>query len=335
MDLHISELFKIILFIIALGLSAFLSSSETAIFSLKAKDLLHIRYKNQKAYEIITNLLTNSESFITMLLILNEFTNIFASILFANIFQTLFGNKYLAISSGIVVFLLLLFGEITPKSLAVKNNVLISTIFARPLYILFKLSLPVVHIFTGIINLFKKIFFKNLQQENVLTITEKEFKNIVATSKNIFDSQEQQMIENVFKFEEKQIKDIMVPLRKVLMFEASTKIESFIKHLENIKYNRIPIYKQKRNDIVGILYIKDLIKRKWEYGIDNKETVAFIARKPAFISQNIKIDMAFKYMIKRKIHLLVVVDNHKTSIGVVSLQDIVEEIVGEIENDTN
>lgn len=335
MDLHISELFKIILFFIVLSLSAFLSSSETAIFSLRAKHLFHIRYKNQKAYEIITNLLTNSESFITMLLVLNEFTNIFASILFANIFQTLFGNKYLAISSGIVVFLLLLFGEITPKSFAVKNNILISIIFAKPLYILFKLTLPIVRIFTIIINFFKSIFFKNLQQENVLTITEKEFKNIVATSKNIFDSQEQQMIENVFKFEEKQIKDIMVPLRKVLMFEASTKIESFIKHFENIKYNRIPIYRQKRNNIIGILYIKDLIKRKWENDIDNKETVASIARKPVFISQNTKIDRAFKYMIKRKIHLLVVVDNHKTSVGVVSLQDIMEEIVGEIENDAN
>jgi putative hemolysin len=101
---------------------------------------------------------------------------------------------------------LLLFGEITPKSLAVKNNILISTTFAKPLYILFKLTSPIVHIFTGIINLFKKFFLKNLQQENVLTITEKEFKNIVATSQNIFDFQEQQMIENVFKFEEKQIK---------------------------------------------------------------------------------------------------------------------------------
>ncbi|WP_291492600.1 DUF21 domain-containing protein, partial [Desulfurella sp.] len=129
MGLDISDLFKISLFIVTLAISAFLSSSE------KAKHLFHIRYKNQKTYEIITNLLSNSESFITMLLILNEFVNIFASILFANIFQSLFGNKYLAISSGIVVFLLLLFGEITPKSIAVKNNIFISTLFARPLYI--------------------------------------------------------------------------------------------------------------------------------------------------------------------------------------------------------
>ncbi|AHF97853.1 MAG: CNNM domain-containing protein [Desulfurella sp.] len=335
MDLNISDLFKILLFIITLALSAFLSSSETAIFSLKAKHLFHIRYKNQKTYEIITNLLSNSESFITMLLILNEFVNIFASILFANIFQALFGNKYLAISSGIVVFLLLLFGEITPKSIAVKNNIFISTLFARPLYILFKITSPIVSIFTSIINFFKRFLFKNLKQENVLTITEKEFKNIVANSKNIFDKQEQQMIENVFEFEEKQIKDIMIPLRKVLMFEANTKVDSFIKHLSNLKYNRIPIYKQKRNNIVGVLYVKDLIKKKWAFDIDENQTILSLARKPIFINYNIKIDRAFKFMIKRKSHLLIVVDDHRSSIGVVSLQDIIEEIVGEIENDTN
>ncbi|MGC8501802.1 MAG: CNNM domain-containing protein [Desulfurella sp.] len=317
------------------ALSAFFSSSETAIFSLKAKHLLHIRHKNPEAYEIITNLLANLENFITMLLVLNEFVNIFASILFANIFQTIFGNKYLAISSGIVVFILLLFGEITPKSLAVKNNILISTIFAMPLYMLFKIAMPIVKTFSAIIKLFRKFFLKNLQQESILTITEKEFKDIIESSNNVFDPQEQQMIENVFKFEEKQIKDIMVPLRRTLMFEANTKIESFIKHIDKINYNRIPIYKQKRNQVMGVLYVKDLIKRKWEFDIDSKETILSISRKPLFINQNVKIDKAFKLMIKNKMHLLVVIDDHKTSIGIVSLQNIIEEIVGEIERDTN
>lgn len=335
MDLHISEAFKILLFIITVALSAFFSSSETAIFSLKAKHLFHIRYKNPQTYEIITNLFANLENFITMLLVLNEFVNIFASILFANIFQTIFGNKYLAISSGIVVFILLLFGEITPKSLAVKNNILISTIFAKPLYILFKLTMPIVKTFSAIIKLFRKLFLKNLQQESILTITEKEFKDIIESSKDVFDPQDQQMIENVFKFEEKQIKDIMVPLRKTLMFESNTKIESFMKHIEKINYNRIPIYKQKRNQIVGVLYVKDLIKRKWEFDIDSKETILSIARKPLFINNNVKIDKAFKLMIKNKMHLLVVIDDRKTSIGIVSLQNIMEEIVGEIERDTN
>ncbi len=335
MDSHISDLFKILLFFATLTLSAFLSSSETAIFSLKAKDLFHIRYKNPRKYEIITGLLSNAEDFIAMLLILNEFSNIFASILFANIFQSIFGNKYVAVSSGIVVFLLLLFGEITPKSWAVKNNILISLAFAKPLNMLFKATKPIVKVFITIINVFKKIFFKNLHQENVLTITEKEFKSIVSSAKNIFDSQERQMIENVFKFEEKQIKDIMVPLRRVLMFEANTKVESLMKALENINFNRIPIYKQKRNNIVGILYIKDLIKRKWKEGIDNKETIASLARKPMFINYNTKIDRAFKIMLKRKTHLWVVVDDHKNSVGIVSIQDIMEEIVGEIEDDAN
>ena len=328
--INISYLTSIILLVILLACSAMVSGAEVAIFSLTKSNIDEGIENKSVKMQIISDLLNRPKKLLATILVANNFINIAIVLLFAYIGETIFSNIPNSIARFFLevvcaTFLILLFGEIIPKIYASRNSVQFSSFMARPLkildFIFSPISLPMRYVTMKIQNTFGK-------QKSNLSVDQLS-QALELTNDEDTTQEEQKILQGIVSFGNTDTKQVMRPRMDLFALDINTPYETIIKEIINNGYSRIPVYEESIDTIKGVLYVKDLLphlnKKKFNW--------TKILREPFFVPENKKLDDLMVEFQTKKVHLAVVVDEYGGTSGLVSLEDIIEEIVGDISDE--
>lgn len=320
----------VILIIILLACSALISGVEVALFSLTRSDIDKGLEQKSIAFQIISKLLERPKKLLATILVANNFVNIAIVIIFASIgkfifYQITIGWLRFVLEVGVITFLILLFGEIIPKIYANRNRIKFATFMAQPikfLDILFSpISLPMRSI---TINIHKKL---GKQKSNISV--DQLSQALELTSEHETTKEEHKILQGIVSFGNTDTKQVMRPRIDIFALNSELKYSEILPEIIKNGYSRIPIYKETIDNVIGILYVKDLLPY-----IDRKQfDWISLLRDPFFVPENKKLDDLMAEFQDKKVHLAVVVDEYGGTSGLVSLEDVIEEIVGDISDE--
>lgn len=284
-----------------------------------------------KGSQTVSRLVENPGKLLSAILIGNNVVNIGASALATSLAITYFGEKGVGIATAIMTILVLIFGEITPKSIAARNSEKVSLKVGNLIYIVTIILNPITIVFTYLTNGIVKLFGGRVDMGKPY-ITEEELKTIVDVSheEGVLEVEEKQMIYNVFEFGDSQVKDVMVPRTDMISVEVDSTYDEIIEVFKREQFSRIPVYKDTTDNIVGVLHIKNLVffdNSKEKFDI-NKYMI-----NPYFTYEYKPTTELFEEMRKNRVAMTVVLDEYGGTAGIVTIEDLVEEIVGEIEDE--
>ncbi|WP_298531264.1 gliding motility-associated protein GldE [uncultured Algibacter sp.] len=330
MAIDVSVVFSFALLFLLLVCSALISGAEVAFFSLNIADIEEGLEQKSKRIEIISKLLDRPKKLLATILVANNFINIAIVLLFAFLGDVMFGNiaspevKFL-VKVVVVTFLILLFGEILPKIYASRNNVKFATFMAYPLrfldVILSPVSLPMRSVTLGIHNKLGK------QKSNISV--DQLSQALELTSEEDTTTEEQKILQGIVSFGNTDTKQVMRPRIDIFALNIEQNYSEIMPDIITNGYSRIPVYKDNVDTIEGILYVKDLLPY-----IDRKQfDWTTLIREPFFVPENKKLDDLMAEFQEKKVHLAVVVDEYGGTSGLISLEDIIEEIVGDISDE--
>ena len=325
----------IILLLIAITcivLSSLFSASESAFLGLNKLRVHFLREKGDKRAIRAGKLLERKEELLNMLLVGNEIVNVTLSVVLTSIFLKLFGAAGLGIATSIATVLLLIFGEITPKSLTTRYPEKSSFYLSRFVWFFFYFMCPFVIIFTSLSRLFLKIFGISTKKKQA-TFTEEEIKTFidVGGEEGVLENGEKNMMNRVFKFTDLNATDIMVPRCDVIGIETKASYRDIIQLSERTRISRFPVYTEDGIDnILGVLYVKDLLFFR---GAKEDFSVEKLMRPPLFIPGTTKMSSIQEMMRKNKQSFAVVIDEYSGTDGILTTEDIEREIFGAIADD--
>ncbi len=323
---------ELILIAISLLLSAFFSSAETALTSMSKVKVAQIIKEGGKNAKYFYLWMKHPNKMLNTILIGNNVVNIFASVLAGSVANKISGSSQIAIVTTIMTILILFFGEITPKTFAKHNAEKIACIYIRILALLYYAFYP----FTYIINVFVKLVIKIMggeidKEQPLITEKELEFMINVGEEEGILEDETKEMMHNVMDIKDILVKEIMVPRTEMVSLSVNSSIDDVFKVIDEYEYSRIPVYENDLDHIVGILYVKDLIKHT-RNGIDGIR-LKDILREALFVPETKNIYDLFKEFQSKRVHLAIVIDEYGGVAGIVTMEDILEEIVGEIRDE--
>ncbi|WKC79613.1 hemolysin family protein [Borreliella tanukii] len=319
------ELIVILLFII---LSAIFSASETAYTSLSIIQIQDIRKKGKSGISVY-NLVQSPSKLITTILIGNNISNIIASTLTTKFVLEKYGNSALAVSTGLITIIVLIFAEILPKQIAILNNEIIAlstSFFLKPL----------IFIFTPLIYIINKIIKKILNLFKIKTnhkMTKESIKNMLSLAGNlgILKNDSRIFMQKMLDIDQVRASEIMTHRTEVFSLSSSSKLKAVIKLIKEEGYSRIPIYKgQSREQIIGILIAKDLIEVNKK---DMNKNVSQFIKPAVFVQQNKRIKDILDIMRKKQKIMAIVIDEYGGFSGILTIEDIVEKIFGAISDE--
>jgi len=327
-------IFEVIALLSFIILSAFFSGTETALFSLHKLQLKKMQKEEENNWRIksIIRLLDDPQRTLISILIGNMFVNIAASSLATYLAIKLIGNIGIGIASGIMIFTILVFGEIVPKSLAVVNAEKISKRVARPIEIISIGLFPLIKVFKVVIIVLYYFFGKKSIREKK-EITEEDLITLIDAGKDegVIEEEENEMIRNIFEFGDTMVKEVMIPRVDMACISSDTKLGSILKLIKKMGHSRIPVYEETIDNIIGILYAKDLLSmyEQW-YASKEKFDLKGIIREAYFVPENKKIDELLDIFQKDRIQIAIAIDEYGGTAGLITMEDVVEEVVGEI-----
>ncbi len=316
----------IITLAILLVLSAFFSGTETALIAVDRIRIRHLVKKRNKSAILIEEFKANPQKMLTTILIGNNVVNIAAAAIATTVALQMFSNYAISISVGIMTFLILVLGEITPKSLAVQHSESISLFVIKPIKWLSIILSPIIWFLNG----FTKIIIRIIGKVEEQPMTEQDIKTMVTMGAEVgaIHEKEKQMIHRIFKFNDISVENVMTPRSEVKGIPTSATLEDVSELLADTPFSRLPVYKKSLDEINGIFYVKDA----WDYLAEGKTKtkVNKLMRPVLFAHQTKKIDKLLMEFQQTRNNMAIVVDDYGGMIGIVSLEDLLEEIVGEI-----
>jgi putative hemolysin len=323
---------QITILVILIFLSGFFSGSEVALISLTKIKARYMLDKKKFGAVFIKRLKDDPQRMLATILIGNNLVNVAASAIATSIMISIFRNYAIAIATGVMTFLILVFGEITPKSIAARNNELISQLVAAPIWYLSIILAPILNVLDKFLNKFINLIGVKARER---AITDEEIMSMikVAEEEGSIKEVEEKMIKSILKFDDINVSEISTPRKDMHMLESKMKIKDAFRVFLKKKHSRMPVYEKHRDNIVGIIHIKDLIKHM--QGKTRDSDLSKIMYKPYFVPEVKKISDLLRKFQKRKEHMAIVVDEHGSITGLVTLEDVLEEIVGEIMDETD
>ena len=326
-----SYTWQILILIILIGMSSFFSMSETALMAVSKIRLRHMVEEEVPGAKLVEKLLEDPNKLLGAILIGNNIVNIGASSLATILATNIFGNSGVGIATGVMTVLVLIFGEITPKSIAKQNSEKVSLKVSKIINIIVKILRPFIGIFTAISSIFIRLFGGDPKASEPF-ITEEELKTMVGVSEEegVLEDVEKEMIFNVFDFADSQAKDVMVQRVDIVAVDSEATYEEVLDVIKTEQFSRIPVYNQTIDDIVGILYVKDLIIAGQN---KNGFKVTDYMREPYYTFEFKKIKELFNEMKKTRNHISVVLDEYGGTVGIVTIEDLIEEVFGDIEDE--
>lgn len=324
---------EIVLLIVLLGLSGFFSMSETALMAITKIRMRTMLDEGVKGAKLLDKLLQNPSKLLSAILIGNNVVNIGASAISTTLTVKLMGGSDVGalVATGVMTVLVLIFGEITPKTIAKMNTEKVALRVSRSINIISIILKPLVFIFTAISSVVIKLFGGDASASDHY-ITEEELKTIVDVSEEegVLENTEKEMIFNVFKFGDIQVEDIMIQRVNITALNKDITKEELLDTIKKEQFSRIPVYDETIDNVVGVLNVKDLILLEDE----SKEfNVMDYTREPFYTFEFKKVSELFTEMKKTRNHMAVVLDEYGGTVGIVTMEDLVEEIVGDIEDE--
>ncbi len=316
--------YEIILLIVFIGLSGFFSSIETAFFSLSNLKVQQLVKAKRPGAKKLKKLKKNPQRLLVTILIGNNIVNIGASALATVVALSIFENGAVALTTGIMTVIILIFGEITPKALAIKHNQALALRVAGIITLLQTILFPIVIIFESFTRLVTG------KDSIAPVVTEKDIKDIVTIGEEAGEvkESEKELIHRIFQFDDLEAKDIMTPRMQIHAIEEKHTLKEAAEKFEKEGFSRLLIYKDDLDHITGFIHVVDTISHDWRKQVGNA------IRPILFVSATKKVDALLRFFQRKKQHIAVVVDDHGTNVGVVTMEDVLEEIVGEIVDET-
>lgn len=318
---------EIIILIVLLLLSGFFSSAETALFTISRAKAMHMAKTGGKMDFLIKKMKEDQHRLLSTILIGNTLVNIGASSLATAVMIKIFSENAVSIATGIMTFMILVFGEIMPKSVAAKNNILISRISILPIFWLSIMLYPLIKILDFIPRLTGKM-------TNVLpTVTEEELITIVEMGEEEGEirEEEKELIQNIFDFDDTRASEIMTPRGD--MFAIDIEKAPDLSTILKAGFSRIPVFQGTVDNIIGTIHISDLFRQ--QVTCHSELNIEVVLRKPYFIPENKTINTLLHQFKKRRHHMAIVVDEYGGVAGLITLEDVLEELVGDIEDETD
>ncbi len=324
------------IFVLLLALSAFFSGTETAFFAISKIDLAKLKEDRSSSAKKIVRLLNDQRKLLITILTGNTLVNIGSAVIATILTVKLIQQYHLSetwsmlIEVVAVTFLILIFGEITPKVLAVKRPVAFARKVVFWIDLIYLAFYPVsaflerfTLVFSGIFHLQKSEHF--LSEDELKVLIE------LGEEKGTIQEEEKEMIDSIFEFGETTVREIMVPRIDMVSVETATPIEELVEIIQKAGHSRIPIYEERIDNIVGVIHAKDLIP----FLVGSQETTDLrkLARPAYFVPESKKIDDLLREFQQEKTHMAIVVDEYGGTAGLVTLEDVIEEIVGEIQDE--
>ncbi|MED5578944.1 MAG: hemolysin family protein [Nitrospinota bacterium] len=323
--------FRVLFFIFLLFLSACFSGTETSFFSLSKSQIGKLRNSGSTGFKIAF-LLEDPRRLITSILICNEIVNIAASSLFMGTIIFYFGSGFEWLVPCFLLPVLMIFGEITPKSFAARFPEKSARFLVYPVSFFAALISPLRNFCLFFANNFLSLLgVKSTAKENVLN--ENEFLNLVeiGVSEGEVEEIENKIIQNVFSFHDKKIETILVSRDQMLCWDNGLNFGEILKRVKKVPFSRIPVFNVEKTEIIGILYIKDFLRSVSSMkGIPDGILSPNMLREPLFVSIDTKLDILFHMFRRRRIHIAIVLDRFRKVVGMVTMTDLLEEIFGEI-----
>ncbi|MGD8701512.1 MAG: hemolysin family protein, partial [Desulfosarcina sp.] len=315
----------IFLFILLL-LSGFFSSAETALFSISNTRARHMAKQKIRSHQLIKRMKDNPHKLLTTILIGNNVVNVAASAIATSLTISMFANYAVGLATGIMTFLILVFGEVIPKSFATRNNILIAKLTIYPIYWMSIAFYPAI-LFLNFIPRITGRMSKtpSATEEELITFVE------VVEEQGEIKEEEREMIHNVFELDDTSASEIMTP--RADMFVVDAKVPLDLKAIADSGFTRIPVIEGDIDHVVGILNIKDIFLH--QATSDTQVNIRAIMRPPYFVPENKKLDRMLHQFKARKNHMAIIVDEHGGVSGLITLEDALEELVGEIRDETD
>lgn len=323
-----ADIFLLVILVILLFLSAMISSSEVAFFSLGNNELRQAKEMNSLSSECLGRLLERSESLLATILVVNNLVNICIVIISAKIIDSVFiFERFEFLFTGVLVtFILLLFGEILPKVFAQDSTLRVALMFSVPLFLLRYIFYPVSYI---IMHTSSK--FENMTPHNKADLTIEDLADVVDNTQAT-STQERKILSGIVNFASTEVDEIMRPRREIEALENTMTFEQVKSVIIESGYSRLPVYEEDLDNIIGTLFVKDILAHisrgndfMWQKAI----------RPPYFVPLHKKINSILEDFQRDKVHMAIVVDEYGATHGLVSLEDILEEVVGEISDESD
>lgn len=324
-----SGVIQLITILILLLLSAFFSSAETALTTVNKVRIRSLVEEGNKKAVVVSKVLDNYSKMLSAILIGNNIVNISVSSLVTTLTIRVWGNAFVSLTTGLLTLLILMFGEIVPKTWAMYNAEKISLFYGRIIYFLMLILTPVIFlvdkISNGILHLLK------IDDKKKALMTENELKTYVDVSHEdgVIESEEREMIYNVFDFSDALAKDIMIPRINMVTASVEDSYEDLLEIFRASMYTRIPVYEDDKDNIIGLVNIKDFIL------VTNHDTfrISNIMRKAHYTYEFKKTADLMMEMREKTINVAFVLNEYGSTVGMITLEDLLEEIVGEIRDE--
>ena len=324
-----SDIIQLVIVIILLSASAFFSSAETALMTSNKLRMRNLAENGNKRAAKVLKVTENTDKMLSAILIGNNIVNLTASSISTALTLKIFGSKLVGIATGILTFLILVFGEITPKNVASKNAEKMALAYIGVISFLVTLLTPVIFIVITVAKFVISIFNKNGDDNNA--VTEEELRAMVEYSheEGVIENEEKKMIVNVVDFGDTVAGDIMVPRVDMVMVDEKSSYEEILQVFREERYTRIPVYEETPDNVIGILNVKDFLL------IEDKENFVMkeLLREPLYTYEYKKTSALMMDMRKTGANIVIVLDEYGITAGLITLEDMLEEIVGEIRDE--
>ena len=325
-----SDAIQLMVLLLLLALSAFFSSAETAMTTVNKIRIQTMAEDGNKRAATLLKAVNDSGKMLSAVLIGNNIVNLSASALATSVTIKLFGNAAVGLATGILTLLILILGEITPKTVATIYSEQLALAYAKVIYGLMVLLTPVIYLVNKL-SLGLLLLFRIDPNGKNSTMTESELRTILNVSheEGVIESEERQMIYNVFDFGDSQAKDVMVPRIDVTFVDVESTYDELIEIFREDKFTRLPVYEETTDNIIGIVNMKDLLL------LDSREnfSIRSILREAYFTYEYKNTSELLMEMREDSINFAIVLDEYGATAGLVTLEDLLEEIVGDIRDE--
>jgi len=312
-----------------LSASAFFSSAETALMTSNKLRIRNLAENGDKRAEKVLEITANTDKMLSAILIGNNIVNLSASALSTTLTLKMFGSSLVGVATGILTFLILVFGEITPKNVASKNAENMALKYIGIISVLVIILTPVIYVVNKVAGIVISLFIKNNDDNNM--VTEDELRAMVEVSHEdgVIEKEEKKMIVNVVDFGDTVAGDIMLPRVDMVMVSVESSYGEILKIFREEKYTRIPVYEESPDNVIGILNVKDFLLIEDKENFSVKEHL----REPLYTYEYKKTSSLMVDMRKTGANIVIVLDEYGTTVGLITLEDMLEEIVGEIRDE--
>ncbi len=324
-----SDILQLVILVLLLSASAFFSSAETALMTSNKLRIRNLAENGDKRAEKVLEITANTDKMLSAILIGNNIVNLSASALSTTLTLKMFGSSLVGFATGILTFLILVFGEITPKNVASKNAENMALKYIGIISLLVIILTPVIYVVNKVAGIVISLFVKNNDDNNM--VTEDELRAMVEVSHEdgVIEKEEKKMIVNVVDFGDTVAGDIMLPRVDMVMVSVESSYEEILKIFREERYTRIPVYEESPDNVIGILNVKDFLLIEDKENFSVKEHL----REPLYTYEYKKTSSLMVDMRKTGANIVIVLDEYGTTVGLITLEDMLEEIVGEIRDE--